>query len=258
MKNKWRITAFLPLLFLMTGCQASGGGPNVFRRFLVDPLTGLLDFNAGLFNGNYGLSIILMTLAIRLLLLPLMARQYKNQQSMKVKMDALKPEMAEIQAKIKQTKDTAKQQELQKELMMLYQKHGVNPLNMGCLPLLIQMPILMGFYYAISGSHEIATHTFLWFSLGQADYMMAILAGIIYYVQARVSMRQMAADQQGMMKMMSLISPAMILFISFSAPAALPLYWCAGGLFMIMQTAFLQKRYAPARPALKQESIDKS
>ena len=213
-------------------------------------MTIMLDFNADLFSGNYGLSIILMTLIIRFVLLPLTMNQYKTQTLMKGKMDGLKPELTAIQDKIKKTKDKAKQQELQMEMMSLYKKHNVNPLNMGCLPLLIQMPILMGFYYAIKGSHEIATHSFLWFNLGQADHIMAIIAGVIYYFQSVVSMRQMPAEQQATMKMMSYISPAMILFISFSAPAALPLYWSIGGLFMIIQTILLQKIYKRDTPTL--------
>ena len=106
-----------------------------------------------------------------------MLKQYKTQANMKEKMDLLKPEMDEIQKKLKTAKDPKKQQELQKEMMGLYQKHGVNPLNMGCLPLLIQMPILMAFYYAIRDSHEIATHSFLWFNLGQPDIWLTALAG---------------------------------------------------------------------------------
>ena len=141
-----------------------------------------------------------MTFFIRLVLLPLTAKQYKTQLSMKTKMNGLKPEMTAIQQKIKETKDPAKQKALQQEMMQLYQKHGVNPLNMGCLPLLIQMPILMGFYYAIQGSHEIATHSFLWFSLGQPNIAMAIIAGVIYYFQSVISMRQMPEEQQKQMK----------------------------------------------------------
>ena len=103
------------------------------------------------------------------------------------------------------------------------------------------MPILMGFYYAIRDSHTIATHNFLWFSLGEANIMMALIAGLIYYLQFRVSLRQMPSDQQQQMKIMGLISPMMIMFISFSAPAALPLYWSTSGLFLIIQTTILQR-----------------
>ncbi len=231
----------------------------MFHTYIVNPLTAMIDFNATLFHGNYGLAIILMTLIIRLVIMPLTVKQYKTQSIMKVKMDALKPEMTAIQEKLKTVTEPDKKAELQRELMGLYQKHGVNPLNMGCLPMLIQMPILMGFYYAIKDSHEIATHSFLWFNLGQADIIMAIIAGAIYYFQAKISLQQMPDEQQKQMKMMTMLSPMMILFISFSAPAALPLYWSIGGLFLIGQTLLLNRIYKKqpatlpieAQPALK-------
>ncbi|MDF1998274.1 membrane protein insertase YidC [Peribacillus frigoritolerans] len=258
-KNMFLIAVLFLATTLLTGCSAATSGP--FHTALVNPMTKMLEFNADLFNGNYGLSIIMMTFLIRLVLLPLTAKQYKTQLSMKTKMNGLKPEMTEIQQKIKETKDPAKQKALQQEMMQLYQKHGVNPLNMGCLPLLIQMPILMGFYYAIQGSHEIATHSFLWYSLGQPNIAMAIIAGVIYYFQSVISVRQMPEEQQKQMKMMSLLSPAMILFISFSAPAALPLYWSIGGIFMIVQSIVLQRIYKKdhaAVPAANETVMKKS
>ena len=228
-------------VFLLSGCSANTGGEGIFQHFIVSPLLSLLDFNAGLFHGNYGISIILVTIMVRLLLMPLAVKQYKTQAQMKRKMEVLKPEMQVIQEKLKITHDTAKKAELQQEMMHLYQKHGVNPFNVGCLPMLIQMPILMGFYYAIRDSHIIATHNFLWFSLGEANVIMALIAGLIYYLQFRVSLSQMPSDQQQQMKIMGLISPMMIMFVSFTAPAALPLYWSTSGIFLIIQTIILRK-----------------
>ena len=84
---------------LLAGCtvHAAEGQGGFFQTYFVDPFTGLIRGIAEMFNGNYGLSIIIITLLIRLLLLPLMLRQYKNQQSLKEKMDLLKPEMEAIQ-----------------------------------------------------------------------------------------------------------------------------------------------------------------
>ncbi|MBD5010628.1 OxaA precursor, partial [Xanthomonas citri pv. citri] len=86
--------------------------------------------------------------------------------------------------KLKKTKDPEKQKELQMEMMKLYQEHNINPLAMGCLPMLIQSPIMIGLYYAIRSTPEIASHSFLWFSLGQSDILMSLSAGIMYFVQA--------------------------------------------------------------------------
>ncbi|MFP3490904.1 YidC/Oxa1 family membrane protein insertase, partial [Staphylococcus sp. SIMBA_130] len=72
----------------------------------------------------------------------------------------------------------------------LYGKHQVNPLASlgGCLPMIIQFPILIGFYYAILRTPEIAAHSFLWFNLGQSDIILTILAVVIYYFQFKVSL----------------------------------------------------------------------
>ncbi|WP_394232394.1 membrane protein insertase YidC [Niallia oryzisoli] len=215
----------------------------LFNTYFIEPFTELIIWTSHLFHDNYGLGIILVTLLVRIVLLPLMLKQYKTQATMKEKMDKLKPEMDAIQQKLKATKDPKEQQNLQRELMGLYQKHGVNPLNMGCLPMLIQMPILMAFYYAIRNSHEIATHSFLWFSLGESDIWITALAGIVYYFQFKVSSSTMPEAQRQQMKYMGLVSPIMIVFVSLNAPAALPLYWVVGGSFLIFQTYLGRKVY---------------
>lgn len=214
-----------------------------FQSTFVNPFTWLIQLFAGITGGSYGLAIILITLLIRLVLMPLMLKQYKNQQNMKEKMEILKPEMDEIQKKLKGTKDQAEQRKLQQEMMGLYQKHGVNPLSVGCLPMLVQMPILMGLYYAIRGSAEIATHSFLWFNLGHSDLWITAAAGVIYYLQFKVSMTNMTEEQKKQMKFMGLMSPVMIVMFSLNAPSALPLYWTVGGIFLTVQTLLARKVY---------------
>ncbi len=239
------LTAIMLSACSTTG-SGSGSGGGWFHNTVVEPFASLIHGTAMLFNGSFGLAIILITLIIRLLLMPLMLRQYKKQQTMKVKMELIKPEMDRIQKKLKTTKDQKEQQNLQREMMDLYKTHGVNPLSMGCLPMIIQMPILMGFYYAIRGSQEIASHTFLWFNLGHSDLILTAIAGIVYYLQFRVTQNTMTAEQQKQMKFMGLISPIMIVMVSLNAPAALPLYWTVGGIFLILQSMLGRKLYPPA------------
>jgi len=246
MKNKHSLLLLLlslTTMFLSACSGANGKGDGFFNTYFVEPFAVSIHFLAEFFNGSYGLSIILITLIIRLILMPFMLKQYRNQMNMKEKMDGMKPEMEAIQKKMKEEKDPKKKQEMQQELMGLYSKHGVNPLNMGCLPLLIQMPILTGFYYAIRGSEEIASHRFLWFSLGDPDIIITLIAGVIYYFQFKVSQSSMPAAQQQQMKYMGLLSPIMIVMFSFNSPAALPLYWAVGGTFLILQTWLSRKLY---------------
>jgi YidC/Oxa1 family membrane protein insertase len=243
-KNYKFIFILSTILLFITGCSQQGTqDAGFFQTYLVNPIEKFIYFLAESTGGNYGLAIVLITVLIRLILMPLMLKQYKNQQGMKAKMEKLKPEMQIIQNKIKEAKDKTEQQELQQELFGLYRKHNVNPLSIGCLPLIIQMPILMGLYYAISGSKDIATHSFLWFNLGHPDLFITLAAGVIYYLQFKVSQKNIAPEQQKQMAMMAWLSPVMIIMVSFNAPAALPLYWCVGGLFLIGQTILGQQIY---------------
>lgn len=232
---------------ILSGCSDNGGTEgNFLIQVFVEPFTFLIKSTATLFDGSFGIAIVLMTLLIRLVLMPFMLKQQRGQQQMKEKTTVIKPEIDRIQSEIKKMNNREEQAELQREMMNLYSKQGINPLSVGCLPMLIQAPVLMGFYYAIHSSKEIATHSFLWFNLGEPNIILALLAGLIYFVQFRVQQNTMPTDQQQgnpMMRWMGLISPIMILVISFTVPAALPLYWSVGGLFLIAQTWFANKFY---------------
>lgn len=209
---------------------------------------------AGFFNGNYGLSIILITLFIRLVIMPFMLKQTKSGLEMQDKMKELKPEMDEIQKKYKGKKDRESQMKMQQEMMALYQKHNFNPLASfaGCLPMLIQFPIILGFYYAIRRTPEIATHTFLWFDLGHTDYILTAIAVIIYFVQFKVSQIGLAEQQRKQMAMIGWISPVMIGVISLNTPAALPLYWTVSGMFIVVQTLISKKLFFAHKKKLEQ------
>ena len=157
-------------------------------------------------------------------------------------MDGVKPKIEEIQQKIKVTETKEEQMVLQQEMMALYRDNGINPLNMGCLPIIIQMPVVMGLYFAILYSADVKSHEFLWFSLGSPDITMTIIAGVIYFIQAKVSLWTIPEAQKSQMKLMMYISPIMIVVISFTSMAALPLYWSIGGLILIIQT-YIGKKY---------------
>ncbi|WP_085992930.1 membrane protein insertase YidC [Oceanobacillus senegalensis] len=249
--KKYSIILGMLFLLILSGCQGTTMEPidanstGWFDHYFVFPFSQLIIWIAGIFHDNYGLSIIVITIAIRLALMPFMLKQMKNSHHMKEKMKVIKPEMDALQEKYKDNKDTESRTKMQQEMMQLYQKHHMNPLATlgGCLPIIVQLPILIAFYYAIRRTPEIATHSFLWFDLGQMDILLTILAVIIYFVQFRVSLRGMDPKTKQQMAMMGLISPIMIGVISLSAPSALPLYWAVGGLFMIIQTFISRKIY---------------
>lgn len=203
---------------------------NFFKRFLVYPLALSLDTFADWLWGQYGLSILVVTIIIRIIVLPLNLKQYRSSKAMQ----ALQPELKKIQEKYKD--DRQKQQE---ETMKLFQTHGVNPLS-GCLPLLVQMPILIALYYAIMLNQDIRTHTFLWLELGAKDpyYILPALAALTTWIQQKVMMRYSPAMNPQMQSIM-IIFPILIFVMSMSFPSALPLYWLYSNLFTIVQTYFI-------------------
>ncbi|NSL52356.1 YidC family membrane integrase SpoIIIJ [Calidifontibacillus erzurumensis] len=239
MKKKFALLAALALLAVLSGCNQinepiTPESEGIWNKYFVYPLSWLIVYVANMFGENYGLSIIIVTIIIRLAILPLMIKQTQNSKAMQ----AIQPELKALQQKYA-SKDPKTQQKLQQETMALFQKHGVNPLA-GCLPLLIQMPILIGFYHAIMRTEEIANHNFLWFDLGNSDpyYILPLIAGITTFLQQKIMMKGMESNPQ--MKMMLYVMPVMIVIFAISFPAALSLYWVVGNIFMIIQTYFIK------------------
>lgn len=224
-----------------------------FQTYFVQPLSFALNTVADWFGGKLGYSVIIMTLVIRLVLMPLMLKSTKTNMQMRVKMTQAQPDLKKIQDQMKVATSTEQKAKLQQEMMAVYKKYDINPIASfgGCLPVLIQMPILMGFYYAIRNSPDIAEQSFLWFNLGTPDYILALTAAGIYFLQAKLSLVGMTEEQKKQMAMMAYISPIMMGMISFTAPAALPLYWTVGGTFLILQTYISQKLFNPQQAVQK-------
>lgn len=232
---------------ILAATASNTAAPDVsfFQQYFVYPFSVVLKTVAGWFQGNYGLSIITVTFILRLVLMPLMLKQTKSQMQLKDKMAVVQPEMKIIQDKLTNATKAEDKARLQQELLELYKKHNVNPLASlsGCLPLLLQMPILMGFYYAIRNSPEMATHSFLWFNLGQPDFVLAACAALVYFLQFKLTLIGIPEEQKKKMAIMGYISPLMMGFFSLTAPAALPLYWVVGGCFLMLQTVISKKLY---------------
>lgn len=238
------------VLVLLAGCTQinqpiTAESEGFWNTYIVYPLSQLITYVAKMTNNNFGLAIIIVTILIRLLILPLMIKQMKSTKAMQ----AIQPEMQKLREKYS-SKDQKTQQKLQQETMALMQKHGVNPLA-GCFPIIIQMPILIGFYHAIMRTREIAEHSFLWFDLGERDpyFILPILAGVFTFIQQKLMMAG-NAQQNPQMAMMLWLMPIMIVIFAINFPA-LSLYWVVGNLFMIAQT-FLIK--GPDMRTAKQEA----
>lgn len=228
---------FGSLLLILSGCSTMSPKDNpinpsngIWDRFFVHPLSVMLDWFADVMWGQYGLSILIVTIIIRFLVLPLTLKQYRSSKAMQ----AIQPDMKKIKEKYKD--DPKKQQE---ETMKLFQQHGVNPLA-GCLPLIVQMPILIALYNAIMRNGEISSHSFLWMQLGTPDpyYVLPTIAAITTWLQQKMMSTQMTPQMQSLM----IIFPILIFVMSMNFASALPLYWVYSNLFTVVQSYFLYGR----------------
>jgi len=181
--------------------------------------------------GNWGVAIILLTLGIRIVLFPLM---HTSTVSMR-KMAKVQPKVKEIQAKHKKKKtDPQARAKMNQEMMALYKQEGVNPMA-GCLPLLVQMPLLFALYQLFLKAIELRHAPFmLWITdLSAKDplYVTPILMTATMWLQQRLAPQAGDPQQQRLMRMMPLIFG--IMFLQF--PSGLVLYWLANNVITIIQ-----------------------
>jgi len=245
------IISIIVLMFILSGCTQVNEPINAestgfWNEYFVYPLSSIIIFFASHFGGSYGWAIVVVTIIVRLLLVPLNVKQLKSSMAMQ----KLQPEIKALQEKYS-SKDQATQQKLQQETMALFQKHGANPLA-GCFPIFIQMPVFIALYHAIMRTEAIKTGSFLWFELGSTDPILPIIAGAATFFQQKLMMADSPASNNPQMKMMLYMMPIMITVFAFFFPAALALYWVVGNVFMVAQTFFIR------RPMMKQqESLSK-
>lgn len=228
---------------------------DIFNQVLYYPL-----FNAliWLYNNisfqDLGIAIIILTVLIRFLLYPLSKKAIQSQKAM----SALQPKIKEIQKKYKNKEEQAKQ------MMVLYKENKINPMA-GCLPILIQLPILIALYrvfftglnperlnglYSFVEKPESLNFIFLGLvDLSEKSIILAVIAGILQFIQSKMIMPKSDGKKKGlklgnvdfstlMGQQMTYFMPLITVFIALSLPAALPLYWIVITLFGIIQQYF--------------------
>lgn len=197
-------------------------------------LTIIYNTLSGMGFANYGIAIIVLTVIIKLALHPLTVKQMT---SMK-KMTDIQPKMKELQERYKDDKDR-----LNFELANLYKKEGVNPLS-GCLPLLIQMPIMIGIFYGIRDFQYVGPTNFLWLeSIANPDptYILPILSALTTLISSKQmsGSAPMGGGANGFL--MTYGMPVFIGYISIDFPAGLVLYWVVMNIMQIAQQAMISK-----------------
>ena len=217
-----------------------------FNRWVIIPVFDFL----GKFISNYGIIILILTLLVKLLLSPLTIKSYKST----AKMQALRPEIQQINEKYPKQEDAMKKQQA---MMNLYQKAGVSPMG-GCLPMLLQMPILFAMFRFFPASIELRQQGFLWATdlstydsaihfgdlplLGDHISLFALLMAASMFVYSKMNSAQMGDGGMPGMKFMSLyLMPIMMFFICNSLPAALSYYYLLSNLVTMGMTWYIRK-----------------
>lgn len=214
----------------------------MFISLIAKPLGYLLTGIYGLVN-NYGVSLIILTLIVRICMIPLYARQLRTSAAMA----EMQPKLQEIQKKYVNDREL-----MQEKLSQLYKEENYNPMA-GCLPMVIQLPIIMGLFALLrnpmvylNGENMImAVHeSFMWVQdLSQPDsWILPIAAGLAQYFAFSSQSASMDPSSAGMMNSMKYFFPVMIFLMGRSFPAGLTIYWFVGTLVMIVQN-YLMKGY---------------
>ena len=202
--------------------------------FIARPMFKFLNWLHG-YIGNWGWSIVVLTLIIRLILFPL---SYKGMLSMN-KLKDLAPKMKELQEKYKDDK-----QKLQMHMMDLYKKNGANPMG-GCLPILLQIPVFFAIYRVLLNAIELkGAEWALWIhdlSLKDPYYILPIMMGILMFLQQKITPTTFTDPmQEKMMKFLPLIFTVFLAMF----PAGLTLYWTVNNFCSIIQQYVINKAFA--------------
>ena len=197
------------------------------------------------FTTNYGWAIVLITILIKIIFTPFTQMSFA---SMK-KMQQMQPEMKKIQEKYAKMKsDDPRKQSMNTEVMALHKRYGVNPLG-GCLPMLLQMPVLFAFYTLLSNAIELRGAPFaLWLQdLSRPDpiWVTPVLMGATMFLQ-----QKMTPATDPMQKNMMYIMPVMFTYISLNLPSGLVLYWLLSNVLAIAHQYYFQQQQQKAIPAV--------
>lgn len=252
-------TALAAMALFLSGCvQTKNGKPYGFvYDYLAVPGQHVMDWLAHIFGGSYGWAIIILTVIVRMVLLPIMVRQMRSATVQQEKISMIRPQMTALQKQQKAAKTPEEQQAASQAMMALYRNNGISMTGgIGCLPLLIQMPIFAALYAAIRYSPELSNTIFLGIPLGKSSWILALLSFLSYLLQGYLSMLGMPEDQKKQMRMTLLLSPVMILFFTMSSPAGLGLYFFVGGLFACLQTLIINFYRPRIRREIKEKMKD--
>ena len=228
--------------FKVTSNKSSG----IWEFLFVKPLAYII-IKLGYAIKNFGLSVMIVGILIRVVLLPFSKKSQLQSENMK----KATPEIQRLEIKYKDKTDSESMMQKSQETMMIYKKYGVNPIS-GCLLAIIQLPLFFGFLQAINRVPAIFEGKFLNLPLGmtpstgisKGNYVYIILIILVLlttYYSFKKSLEQTGAGQPGRGKTMLIMMLVMIFVASFSLPTAIALYWISTNAFIVVQNFILEK-----------------
>ena len=246
------------MLLLLSGCvrtTKSGRPYGLVYDYMAKPMQHLMEWLAGYMGNNYGWAIIVIVVIVRTILLPVMFSQMKRSTVTQEKMAQIQPLIKELSAKQRAAKTPEEQAAVGQQMMALYRDNNISLTGgIGCLPLLIQLPVFAALYAAIRYSPDLYHATFFGIALGKPSILFAILSFIAYAVQSYLGLVGVPEEQKKQMKMAIWMSPFMTFFISLTSSAGLGLYFFIGGLFAILQTLMVNAYRPRIRKQIAEEA----
>ena len=258
MKNKKLLTIaaiMASAMLFLSGCvqhTASGKPYGFVYDNLAVPTQHVLVWLSQILGNSLGWAIIVITFIVRLALMPIMIKQSKNATVQQEKIAHIKPLMEDITKRQKEATSDAERMAINQEMMQLYRDNNIAMTGgIGCLPLLIQMPIFAALYAAIQYSPELSRSYFYGINLGQRSFTLVALSFVVYALQGWLSTLGVPEAQRAQMRQMMIISPLMITFMTYISPAGLGLYFFVGGIFACIQTLIINYM----RPRIRKEVL---
>ena len=229
------------MLLVLTGCvqvdKATGQPTGFIWNTIGAPMAEAIKYFANDQGLGFGVGIIIVTIIVRLIILPLGIYQSWKATLHSEKMNALKHVLEPHQTRLKEATTQEEKLEAQQALFAAQKEHGISMFGgVGCFPILIQMPFFSAIYFAAQHTEGVAQASYLGIPLGSPSWILIACAGVLYYVQSLLSLHGVEDEtQREQLKKMIYMSPMMIVMFSIFSPASVTLYWVVGGFMMILQ-----------------------
>ena len=229
------------MLLALTGCvqvdKATGQPTGFIWNTIGAPMAEAIKYFANDQGLGFGVGIIIVTIIVRLIILPLGIYQSWKATLHSEKMNALKHVLEPHQTRLKEATTQEEKLEAQQALFAAQKEHGISMFGgVGCFPILIQMPFFSAIYFAAQHTEGVSEASFLGIALGSPSWILIACAGVLYYVQSLLSLHGVEDEtQREQLKKMIYMSPMMIVMFSIFSPASVTLYWVVGGFMMILQ-----------------------